>query len=500
MAVGPGQLTGDGEGDARPHRRQHAGAGQALIGLETQDPSREMGVGAAIERDHRIVGHGVGYRANHRLRPQRIFLGRRHLVEQLVPVAHMLLRIAQKASIALLAQGGQQRLQGRLDVAGQAQLDRIAQAQAVGIEIDLDAARAARVRVIFLPRHGGAQDEHRVAILHDPGRGHGAEIADAARGEGRIVGQHRLAEQRLGHGCGQCVGQLRHLLARRKRPLPDQDRDLAAGIEDIGGLADLVDRRGRGDRGPGGGTARAGIAHGFFIHRAGHQLGVLGDGQMGDAAIAERRAAGAVGDDHRMFGTGDLDIEQGQAFHQLHRVDRLLEAHPDQIVEGGAGDGQHRRAVERRVIESVHQVDGAGPGGADAQPQLAAMLGESAGHEGGGLLMADADIFEPVLTLAHRLDQRIDAVADDPERVSRTPGDRRLDQDVGGGEIGSKIGIGLMRMGFRPRHGLRRFGGGDDAAGQRRRQAGAQGGRLQETTPPETAFVRHGNLPCCIAL
>jgi hypothetical protein len=45
----------DRERQARRHRSEHAGAGGALAGAQAQMTCGEMGVGAAIERDHGIV-------------------------------------------------------------------------------------------------------------------------------------------------------------------------------------------------------------------------------------------------------------------------------------------------------------------------------------------------------------------------------------------------------------------------------------------------------------
>jgi hypothetical protein len=49
------------------------------------------------------------------------------------------------------------------------------------------------------------------------------------------------------------------------------------------------------------------------------------------------------------------------------------------------------------------------------------MLGEAGSHERRRLFVPDADILDAVSPLAQRLDDRIDAVADDAEGVGRAP-------------------------------------------------------------------------------
>jgi hypothetical protein len=53
---------------------------------------RKMRVGAAIQGDHRAVGHQIGERAHHHLRTQRRARRRFDRVEQLVPIADAPLR------------------------------------------------------------------------------------------------------------------------------------------------------------------------------------------------------------------------------------------------------------------------------------------------------------------------------------------------------------------------------------------------------------------------
>ena len=134
---------------------------------------------------------------------------------------------------------------------------------------------------------------------------------------------------------------------------------------------------------------------------------------MRDPAIAERGATGAVGDQDGMFRTRHFDIVERDVLHQLGRVDALLIARADEIVERQAGDRHHRRAVHIGVVQTVEQMHRPRPGGADADPEPSGVLGEAGSHEGRRFLMPDADVADAILTFAQRLDDRVDAIADD---------------------------------------------------------------------------------------
>ncbi len=156
---------------------------------------------------------------------------------------------------------------------------------------------------------------------------------------------------------------------------------------------------------------------------------------MGHAAVAQRGPTGAIADDDRMLGASHLLVVQGHVLHQLGGVDTLLITHADQIVESEPSQGDHRRAIESRIIEPIEEVDGAGTCGSQAYAQTSGVLGKAGGHEGCSLFVPDADIANPVLALAQRFNDRIDAIADDAERMRGAPGDQGIDQDIGSGLI-----------------------------------------------------------------
>ena len=206
---------------------------------------------------------------------------------------------------------------------------------------------------------------------------------------------------------------------------------------------------------------------------------------MGHAAIAERRPACPVGDENGVLRSGDFFVVDRQRLHQLHGVDALLVADAAQIMECQPRERDHRRAVERGVVKTIHQMDRARPGGADANAESSGMFGPSGGHEGRGFLMPNCDIADPILALSQGFDDRIDAVADDPEHVGCAPVDQRLDQDVRGRHIGAGHRRRLLRdIGFRFRglSGRRGAWGGGGQAGR--------GGDLEKiATIPAGGFV-----------
>ena len=126
------------------------------------------------------------------------------------------------AAVGLLLQPRQQGAQRLGGIADQADLHRKADRQHAGIDIDLHAARLAFLRQEFGIGKGRADHQQRVAFHHQVVARLGAEQADRAGDPRQIVGQRRLAEQRLGAAGGQAVGDRDHFVggaaARRRRP------------------------------------------------------------------------------------------------------------------------------------------------------------------------------------------------------------------------------------------------------------------------------------------
>ena len=93
------------------------------------------------------------------LRLDRRVVARFANVHQLAPLLHAVLRFLQERAILLGLQEGKQLLQGRERIADQADVDRIAQADAPGIGIDLDGLGLLRLGIPFQVREARADQE-----------------------------------------------------------------------------------------------------------------------------------------------------------------------------------------------------------------------------------------------------------------------------------------------------------------------------------------------------
>ena len=122
-----------------------------------------------------------------------------------------------------------------------------------------------------------------------------------------------------------------------------------------------------------------------------------------------------------MLRASHLDVIGRHVLHQLGRIDALLIADADQIVESRSRQRYDRRTVEGGVVEPVQKMYRTRSRGADTNAQPSRMLGEAGRHERSGLLVADADILNTLLTLTERLDQRVDPVPHHAEGVRRAP-------------------------------------------------------------------------------
>jgi hypothetical protein len=60
-------------------------------------------------------------------------------------------------------------------------------------------------------------------------------MADAAGREGRVICEHRLAEQGFGDGCAEQIRDLGYLFACVQGALSDQNRDLPPAVQDTRG-------------------------------------------------------------------------------------------------------------------------------------------------------------------------------------------------------------------------------------------------------------------------
>ena len=140
---------------------------------------------------------------------------------------------------------------------------------------------------------------------------------------------------------------------------------------------------------------------------------VLRQGQMRDAGAGIGRGDGLVDHAGRLRRRGDgLGVERDVAKQQV-RLGGLEEVGALHLARHVAGQRQHRRVVAAGLVEPGDQMRAAGPGGAGADAEPAGQLGLAGGGQRRAFFVAHADPFD--LAAPHRIGQRIERVADQPE-------------------------------------------------------------------------------------
>ncbi|BDZ42336.1 hypothetical protein GCM10025865_16350 [Paraoerskovia sediminicola] len=194
---------------------------------------------------------------------------------------------------------------------------------------------------------------------------------------------------------------------------------------------------------------------------------------------------------------------------------RLLEElRTDLRARDVARDGEDGHAGAVRVVQAVDQVQVAGAARARAHREVPGDLGLRGGHERGGLLVAHVDPFDAGAVLvgaADRVDDRVQAVADDAEDVLDPRRDELGDEQVRDGAVLLVLGERLMPKGTRPpglsdglsdgsSAGCRTCGGPGCGPGRRDPCAGAASTitrsalRRDTTALPQGACVRSGSI------
>jgi hypothetical protein len=173
-----------------------------------------------------------------------------------------------------------------------------------------------------------------------------------------------------------------------------------------------------------------------------------------DGAIGERRAAGRVGHRLHVRSAHDADAVVRDVGEQLVEFDVLLRVCADQVVRRHPGDGQHRLAVELRVVQAVEQMDAPRARCRQTDAEPAGELRIAARHEGRRLLVAHLHEPNAILALPQRLHDPVDAVTRQPEDDADVPVGERIDEQIGSRRrhrvlsaiCGTKPVSGLRRM------------------------------------------------------
>ena len=386
---------------------------------------------AGVDGDEEIVGQAVRQFPEEQFGIDRVGRQMGALLLVRPPVGRGALDLGAPLVAAARFQARQQRAQGERRVADQRRLHRIAQRQHRGVDVDLHAARGAFLGQELAIGEGRAHHQQRVAALHQLVGGLGAQKADLARHEGQAVGQHALAQKRLGDARLQALGHRHDFRGGVGGAGADQHRHPLAAVQDIGGAVEVV----LAGNDPGPAHAHAGVDRAVGVPRL-DRLGLLhvvGKDHHGHAALGLGDAHRPVDQMPRLLGRrADLD-ELRDVLHQRGEVDFLLVMAAQRGARLLAHDRHHRLAVELGVVQSVQQMDGARPGGRQAHADLAGEAGVAAGHEGCFLLVADLHEVERILHAAQRRQQAVDAIARIAEQAAHAPLAEPLEDEIADG-------------------------------------------------------------------
>ncbi len=285
-----------------------------------------------------------------------------------------------------------------------------------------------------------------------------------ARGERAVVGHDALAQQRLDDRRRERVGDpLQHVPARRAPPRPARiatrspaSRTSAArrvACSSGSAAAACVDRA----------HVPRPVALRPWALVGGLLLEIGREAQVRHASPGHRRAARERCDVLEVGAAHDPGVVDGDVLEHARQVDILLGRRVDQVAEVVAGDREHGRAVELRVVQPVGQVQAARARGRQAHAQPAAELRVRGCGERGRFLVANLDEADLLLVRAQGLHDPVDAVAGQAEHDVHAPLDQGLDQHVscglGHGNLPLDWGGGCRRRG-RARTARRRSGRG----------------------------------------
>ena len=130
-------------------------------------------------------------------------------------------------------------------------------------------------------------------------------------------------------------------------------------------------------------------------------------------------------------GTVDHLVVLGDIHEQLVEWHLLLVAGAQHLGLLHPGDGQHRRVVELGVVQTVQQMDRAGPRCGQAHPEPPGRLGVGGRHEGGGFFVLHEHEADPVLVAPKPFHDPVDAVPGQPEDRVHAPVGQPLDERFG---------------------------------------------------------------------
>lgn len=301
-------------------------------------------------------------------------------------------------------------------VAPHRQVQLRAPAQVFGPHVDLDDLHVVGEEGVV--REVGAEQDQQVALVGGLVGGAVAEQPAHPDVVRVVVLDPLLAAQGVPDRGLDLPGELHDLGVRAPRAGAAEQGDLLRLVDHVDEAVDLgVAGAGRGPGGDEGGLG--GLLGGGLVGD------VAGEGDDADTGTADRVLDGAVQQPGHLLRTGDHLAVVAALAEQLVGVGLLEVAEADLAGRDVRGEGEDRGHGPVGVVQTVDEVEVAGPAGAGAGGEPAGDLCLGAGGEGGGLLVPDVDPVDGGVA-AHRVDDGVEAVADHAVEAL----DSRAGQDV----------------------------------------------------------------------
>jgi hypothetical protein len=350
-------------------------------------------------------------------------IGRVHrpLLEGLPPFGDVVLDVLAKPAVLLASQLRDEGSQGLLTIADEAYLHRVADREHSPVDVDLHAARLALGGKKFRVRKVRPDHEQGIAVVHHLPARLSAQEANGTRNEREVIGERGLAQQRLRDAGAEKLSNLDDFVSRMQRTGTDQYRDLIPGVEHVRCTLE-VSRGGDDARGRVSDTRvdspvlawwllhRIELLHIVWHHDTGHSTLCLRDPQRSIDQVPHLRRR-----------RHHVHILMCHVLEQRGEVHLLLIIAPERGAPLLADDRNHRLVVQLRIVETVEQMNGAGTGGREADPDFPRKLRMAASHEGRHLV-SNLDKLDLILGARQGAHDAVDAIA----RVTIDPMDPPL--------------------------------------------------------------------------
>ena len=210
----------------------------------------------------------------------------------------------------------------------------------------------------------------------------------------------------------------------------DKHRDFLAAVENVSRAAKIDIRRD---------NARRLIAH-SRVHRAMfawrdrnrvHFLHVVWNDNAGDSAFGFRDANGTIDQmPDRRRARSHVHVFVRDIFEQTDKIDFLLIIAADRGPSLLPDNRNNRGVIHFRVVESVEQMNCAGPGGGETNSHFASELRMRARHERGHLLVPNLHIVDRIARTIDGANDAVDAVPRITVNAPDTPLRDSLDQEI----------------------------------------------------------------------